>query len=384
MKVMGNYILDKAVDLVESIKRESFVRKLYFAKSGNSDAQLEIGNMYLNGYGIDTDDNEAVMKNDRKAFYWFFKSSEQNNAEAFFCLAFCFFEGVGVQKNNEKAIYFLHKAAKLGNVDSMLKLYEIYGAKNDFEKAISFAKVASENGNSLANYMLGYSYMYRDEIGINIEKGLKYLVDAAESENKNAQSLLGILYFSGDKLHQDYKKSLYYLEKAASKDDILAISTLAMCHENGYGTKKDVFMAIHLYTRVLDLLLSIDSKSFPGLFDKTLSEIAKYKDLEYIENCIDSPVVFYYLSQEFIGFDKEQNPEKYIYFLKKSAEMGYDKAQYELGKMYETGLHVEKNIDKAIEWFEKAGEQGDDGAIYSLLYLKDPDFFKSNNHSKKD
>lgn len=384
MKLTGSSIFDKAVDLVVSIREDAFERSLRLAKSGNSYAQLEVGKLYLNGYGIDTDDNAAVMENDRKAFYWFFKSSEQNNAEAFFCLSFCFFEGVGVEKNNEKAICCLHKAAKLGNVDSMLKLYNIYVAKKDFEKAISFAKDASENGNSVANYMLGYSYMYRDEIGINIEKGLKYLVEAAKSENKNAQSLLGIMYFSGDKLHQDYKKSLYYLEKAASKDDILAISTLAMCHENGYGTKKDVFMAIYFYNKVLDLLLSTDSKSFPGLFEETLSKIAKYKDFEYIENCIDSPVVFYYLSQEFIGFDKEQNPEKYIRFLKKSAEMGYDKAQYELGKMYETGLHVEKDIDKAIEWFEKAGEQGDDGAIYSLLYLKDPDFFKSNNHSKKD
>ena len=64
----------------------------------------------------------------------------------FFLLSFCFLEGIGVQKDNEKAIYYLHKAVKLGDVTSMLKLYEIYVAKKKFSKSIFFVENAAEKG----------------------------------------------------------------------------------------------------------------------------------------------------------------------------------------------------------------------------------------------
>ena len=390
MKVTGNYILDKAVDLVESIKTETFVRKLHFAKSGNSDAQLEIGNMYLNGYGIDTDDATAVIKNNNKAFYWFLKSSEQNNAGAFFMLSNCFLHGIGVQKNIEKSKYYLYKAVEFSDKKALLQLARFFVSKKDFSKAISFLDqlVEVDDGTYMSKIAqvyshIGLAYIDGDGVDRNLKKGLNYITIAAEMEDSEAQYELGIQYC----FEHDYEKAFFYLEKAVAQNHPLAFSYLAECYENGYGVKKDVLKAIDLYGTIIDILSYLEfplSENLQKFFDETLSEIAKYKDLEDIENYITYPVVFYYLSQEFIGFDKEQNPEKYIHFLKKSAEMGYDKAQYELGKMYETGLHVEKNIDKAIEWFEKAGEQGDDGAIYSLQYLKDSDFFKRNNHSKKD
>ncbi|WP_295796782.1 tetratricopeptide repeat protein [uncultured Treponema sp.] len=395
MKVMGSSIFDKALDLVVSIREDAFERSLRLAKSGNSYAQLEVGKLYLNGYGIDTDDNAAVIKNNNKAFYWFLKSSEQNNAGAFFMLSNCFEHGIGVQKNIEKAEDYLYKAAEFGDKEALLQLARFFISKKDFSMAISFLEKLNEvdDGTYMvkiaqiytrigAAYIYGYEVMYDYEIYMNFEKGLEYLITAAEMGDSEAQSELGSMYLGGeDNVQQDYEKAFFYLKRAAKQKDSSAVMELARCYESGYGVEKNIKKAIRLYCEILSIEILYPEHYN---FDEALHIIKDYKDLEYIENCIDSPVVFYYLSQEFIGFDKEQNPEKYIHFLKKSAEMGYDKAQYELGKMYENGLHVEKNIDKAIEWFEKAGEQGDDGAIYSLLYLKDSDFFKRNNHSKKD
>lgn len=379
MKVTGSDVLDKAVGSVVSMKKNTFLRSLRLAESGNSYAQLEVGKLYLNGYGIDTDDAD-VIKSSTEAFYWFTKSSEQNNAEAFFLLSFCFLEGIGVQKDNEKAIYYLHKAVKLGDVTSMLKLYEIYVAKKKFSKSIFFVENAADKGNADANYALdihNIHNVYRDEIVVNLEKNLKYLVESADEENKNAQSLLGILYFYGVKVQQDYKKSFYYFEKAATRHEPLAIMNLARCYENGYGIKKNEEIAINLYAKTLDVLICLGSNDFPGLFDEVLSEILKYKDLEDIENYITYPVVLYYLSKEFSGLKRDlKNPEKYTRFLKKSAEMGYDKAQCTLGIMYMCGIdsHIEKNIDKAIELFEKGAKQGDILSINLFNIFKNPDF----------
>lgn len=388
MKVTGSSIFAKALDLVVSIREDAFERSLRLAKSGNSYAQLEVGKMYLNGYGIDTDDNASVIKNNNKAFYWFLKSSEQNNAGAFFMLSNCFEHGIGVQKNSKKANDYLYKAAEFCDEEALLQLARFFLSKNDFSMAISFLEKLNEvdDGTYMSKIAqiytrIGVEYMYGDEIYMNFEKGLEYLITAAELGDSEAQSELGSRYLDGDNVQQNYEKAFFYLERAAKQKDSSAVMELARCYENGYGVEKNIKKAIKLYCEILNIEIEYPERYN---FDEALHIIKDYKDLENIEDCITSPVVFYYLSQEFIGFDKKQNPEKYIHFLKKSAEMGYDKAQYELGKMYETGLHVEKDIDKAIEWFEKAGEQGDDGAIYSLLYLKDPDFFKRNNHSKKE
>lgn len=380
--------LDKVVDLVESIKRDAFVRSLRVARAGNSNAQLEVGMFFLNGYGIDTDDRGAVVKNNNRAFYWFMKSAEQNNASAFFMLSNCFEHGIGVQKNRKKADYYLFKAAKLGDKYALLQLAQFFVDKKNFSSAISFLEKLKESDDGtfilkIAQLYarIGFSYIYGDGVDINLEKGLEYIIDAAEMGDAQAQSELGSRYLDGDNVQQDYEKALFYLEKAADQNSPLAIMELARCYENGNGVKKDILKALDLYGGIMEVLTYPDTPLSDGLqdlFDEVLSEIVKYKDSEDIENCIDSPVVLYFLSQEFSGLKNERNPEKSIRFLKKSAEMGYDKAQYELGKLYEVGLLVEKDMDKAIEWIEKAAEQGDDGAVYSLQYLKDPDFFKDN------
>lgn len=101
MKVTGSDVLDKAVGSVVSMKKNTFLRSLRLAESGNSYAQLEVGKLYLNGYGIDTDDAD-VIKSSTEAFYWFTKSSEQNNAEAFFCSAFVFLKELGYRRIMKK------------------------------------------------------------------------------------------------------------------------------------------------------------------------------------------------------------------------------------------------------------------------------------------
>ena len=52
--------------------------------------------------------------------------------------------------------------------------------------------------------------------------------------------------------------------------------------------------------------------------------------------------------------------------LKKSAEQGDAKAQYNLGVCYYNGNGVEKDYQEAVKWWRKAAEQGDAKAQYNL------------------
>ena len=47
-----------------------------------------------------------------------------------------------------------------------------------------------------------------------------------------------------------------------------------------------------------------------------------------------------------------------VKWVRKAAEQGFARAQYDLGLMYEFGHGVERSYEKAVEWYQKAAEQG--------------------------
>lgn len=60
----------------------------------------------------------------------------------------------------------------------------------------------------------------------------------------------------------------------------------------------------------------------------------------------------------YYGRGVEQSYEKAAEWYQKAAEQGLARAQYKLGDMYDIGIGVEKSYEKAAEWFLKAAEQG--------------------------
>ena len=55
-----------------------------------------------------------------------------------------------------------------------------------------------------------------------------------------------------------------------------------------------------------------------------------------------------------------------VKWVRKAAEQGFARAQYDLGLMYEFGTGVERSNEKAAEWYLKAAEQGYADAQYNL------------------
>lgn len=66
-------------------------------------------------------------------------------------------------------------------------------------------------------------------------------------------------------------------------------------------------------------------------------------------------------------YGAEKNDEKYVYWLKKSANNGYAEAQYHLGELYCYGGHgVYKDKSEYLRWAKKAAYNGYMSACYSL------------------
>ena len=66
------------------------------------------------------------------------------------------------------------------------------------------------------------------------------------------------------------------------------------------------------------------------------------------------------------GTGVERSNEKAAEWYLKAAEQGYARAQFWLGYMYEYGTGVEQSYEKAAEWVQKAADQGFADAQYNL------------------
>lgn len=116
------------------------------ADQGNVDAQVKLGEIYLNGKKIKTDT--------KKSFYWYKKAAEQNNLTAQKKVALMNKKGIGTDINMKQAIYWWRQASEQGDANSQLQLALAYsfgdGIKKNYEFAYAWASVSAESGSKHA------------------------------------------------------------------------------------------------------------------------------------------------------------------------------------------------------------------------------------------
>lgn len=116
-------------DAVEAMRTGDFAEAYCImrplADDGDSDAQYNIGWMYLNGYGL--------RVNDSLALEWWEKASEQGNADASFSIGMLYSLGDGeIRKDTKTAIdYYLH-AVEGGQEDAVAILTSMMLSNNKF------------------------------------------------------------------------------------------------------------------------------------------------------------------------------------------------------------------------------------------------------------
>jgi TPR repeat protein len=83
-------------------------------EGGDSAAQFELGNRYLNGTGVTQDNFEALR--------WFTLAAEQDNPNAQYNIAVMYLNGIGVVKDPQQAIHWFLRAANNGDSPSQFTL----------------------------------------------------------------------------------------------------------------------------------------------------------------------------------------------------------------------------------------------------------------------
>ncbi len=77
------------------------------AQTGDADSQNRLGEMYYYGDEIEQDLDQAI--------YWFKEAAKQKHADAMYNLGVCFINGEGVDRNENTGLGFVRQAAKLGS-----------------------------------------------------------------------------------------------------------------------------------------------------------------------------------------------------------------------------------------------------------------------------
>ena len=85
--------------------------------NGDKDNQYMVGQIYLNGWGID--------KSGRQAASWFKRAATQGHADAALSLSILYYEGNGVKEDGDEGLKWLNKAAELGSEKAKKVIKEI-------------------------------------------------------------------------------------------------------------------------------------------------------------------------------------------------------------------------------------------------------------------
>ena len=131
-------VADDLQDGVDAYKRVDFktAYKLFLplAEQGNAIAQLNLGDMYLEGLGVPQDNKEAVK--------WTRLSAEQGDAEAQYNLGQMYYKGQGVQQDYVSAHMWFNLSGSNGYKDAVgsRKKVEKKMTKQQMEKAQEMAR----------------------------------------------------------------------------------------------------------------------------------------------------------------------------------------------------------------------------------------------------
>lgn len=113
------------------IWQERYKDRLELARSGDAEAQFNIGEMFEKGSGIHADL--------AKAFTWYEQAANQNHQKAQFKIAYMYYRGEGVVANPAKAFQLMTPLAKYGYVRAQYYLALMYetgaGTPRNLEQA---------------------------------------------------------------------------------------------------------------------------------------------------------------------------------------------------------------------------------------------------------
>lgn len=289
-----------------------------------------------------------------------------------------------IKKDPEKAFEILSVESKSGNILATYDIGKLYDSQMlksndgdtlsqqyyskafvDFHKLLSIVSMSDDKRDnwtkSYLNYRIGKMYEY----GLGVTQDYNSAIEHYKlSENKYAYFALGNIYKYGSGVETDYAKAFdYYMRSLSSKGGMpFASYAVGQAYELGQGVEKDLSSAHNFYAEAL--------KGLEKVFTKNHDDNISYK------------IGMMYLNGKGTDIDLEY-AEKYLLL---SADSNNYKAQYMLGKLYQSDS--KKDLQKAEKVLINGAENAQDKTglcEYSLgkLYLSQERYDKAASYLER-
>ncbi len=159
-------------------------------------------------------------KNDKQAFLWFQRSSDQGSSFGQMYLANCYYYGKGVLKDFKQALKGMICAAEQDNILAQNNLGDYYfeakGSDRDLAQVLHWYRSSAQQKNPQAQLNLSHFYFAETEHK-NETQGMVWLRQSADQEYAPALNHLGVRYLHGRGVAKDIKTAIKLLEKSGPK-----------------------------------------------------------------------------------------------------------------------------------------------------------------------
>ncbi len=140
---------------------------------------------------------------------------------------------------------------KLSTEESFAEGFK-YQQQEEYAEAIKKYLEIAEQGNVVAQQLLGWFYMNGQGVEQDITKAIYWFQKAADQDEAIAQYYLGILYLESNDVEVDMSKAAHWLHKAAEQGDALAQYKLGSMYLEGKGVAQKYFMAAHWFRKAAE------------------------------------------------------------------------------------------------------------------------------------
>ncbi|KAG0063683.1 hypothetical protein BGZ89_009697 [Linnemannia elongata] len=298
------------------------------ATLGDARSQVELGDMYRVGDGVEQDFE--------KAHDWYLKAASQGDPSGQCNLGHLYRLELGVDRDHSIALSWYKKAAAQGDAGGQhyVGLVYYFGLIDavDYSAAMWWYSMAANQGHARAQRRIGDLYFLGEGVQQDYNKAMEWYLQAADQCLPAAQARIGQMYLIGLGVSQDKAIAIDWFSKVVSRKDVDDWSQMAMgyMYLEGIGVPKSGSMAFAWF-------LKATRQGLP--------------DAQYLVGRM-------YRSGEGVSRDFP----KALSWLIKSANHNVAYAQHEIGTMFLQGQGVPKNYSTAMEWFVKAAEFGSEEA----------------------
>ncbi|KAK8845104.1 hypothetical protein M9Y10_021284 [Tritrichomonas musculus] len=331
----------------EQCDNELFIKFSELQAEQNDSKSLNIlGNLYLNGLGVEQDYS--------KAKYYFELAAKQNDSKSLNNLGVLYYNGLGVEQDYSMAKYYFELAAKQNDSDALNILGNLYlnglGVEQDYSMAKYYFELAAKQNDSKSLNILGVLYL--NGLGVEQDYSMaKYYFELAAKQNDSESlSILGNLYLNGLGVERDYSMAKYYFELAAKQNDSKSLNILGNLYLNGLGVERDYSMAKY------------------------------YFELAAKQNDSDALNILGNLYLNGLGVERDYSMAKYYYEL--AVKQNDSDALNNLGDLYLNGLGVEQDLSKAKDSSKLSVKQNESNALNILEILHKLGFGVGHDYSK--